>query len=154
MKSWLVFFALASVHVVDGLSIRGVARTLTRRPMVAQTRLGAPRLAREEKETDALLRLRGAGGKTLPMAVFSVVGGGFAVLLMRTLRTFPIFPFQPTNAAWSYAWLITTICDYYGAALCLCGIALASEQRMHGILWSLSCMLAESNPEPRTPLRR
>ena len=55
----------------------------------------------------------------LAIAAYSSIGAGFAGLLTKTIAKHPIFPFQPESASWSFSWLITTVFDYYGAALCL-----------------------------------
>ena len=72
---------------------------------------------------------------------FSLYATGFTVLLVRTLAKFPLIPPSPGSLAWNAAWLWTTIADYYGAALALCGIIVASETRRDGILWSLGVLL-------------
>ena len=86
------------------------------------------------------------GGSRLPTPrhlalAYGAIGAGFAVLLAKTLRAHPMFPFQPDSASWCCAWLATTVVDYYGAALCLCGVILANEPRVVGIAWSLGCCL-------------
>merc|ERR1711924_206317 len=72
---------------------------------------------------------------------FSAYAAGFTALLVRTLMKHPLIPPATESLAWNSAWLITTVVDYYGAALALCGIILASEPRRKGILWSLGCLL-------------
>ena len=72
---------------------------------------------------------------------YTSYAAGFTALLIRTLRAFPLVPPEPSSVAWNAAWLFTTVVDYYGAALALCGIILASEKRRVGILWSLGCLL-------------
>ena len=84
-----------------------------------------------------------AANKPVPKAAifYSTYAAGFTALLIRTLRAFPLVPPEPSSLAWNAAWLFTTVVDYYGAALALCGIILASEKRRVGILWSLGCLL-------------
>lgn len=80
--------------------------------------------------------------KKAAAAFYSILGGSFAFVLVRTLTAFPMLPFQPSSAPWCKAWLATTVFDYYGAALCLCGVILSTErQKLQGILWSLGCCL-------------
>ena len=98
----------------------------------------------DEHPASPLLRL--SGGSTVKrgaIALYASAGAGFTVILTKTLMAYPMLPFQPNDADWSYNWLITTIADYYGAALCLCGIAIASERELaHGLLWSAGfCLL-------------
>jgi hypothetical protein len=81
------------------------------------------------------------GSEVAVMGFFAALALSFAAILTRTLVNHPIFPFQPNSAAWSYSWLMTTIFDYYGAALSLCAVILSSENRVPGILWSLGCCL-------------
>lgn len=59
-----------------------------------------------------------------------------------TIYRFPLFPFQPNSLEWNYAWLITTVVDYYGACLCFCGVVLSSEPSWaRGIAWNLFLLL-------------
>jgi hypothetical protein len=68
---------------------------------------------------------------------------GFAGLLTKTLQAHPL-----TQAAagvnsllWCRAWLWTTVADYYGAALALCGVIIATEQTMAArIGWTCGCL--------------
>ena len=76
----------------------------------------------------------------LGMAAYGSIGLGFATMLTQTCLKHPLLPFQPESAAWSFSWLITTVFDYYGAALCLCGVILSTEPPAQGALWSLGCL--------------
>ena len=76
----------------------------------------------------------------LAMAAYSSIGVGFAGLVTKTCLKHPLFPFQAESAAWSFSWLVTTVFDYYGAALCLCGVILSTEPPAHGALWSLGVL--------------
>ena len=62
-------------------------------------------------------------------AVFFYLALGTACLsaLALTLQAQPLFPFQLDSLPWSNAWLIMTVGDYYGSALCLCGFIVATE---------------------------
>jgi len=81
------------------------------------------------------------GQGRVPAAAFSLYAIGFTVLLTRTLMSFPLIPPSPNSLAWCRSWLITTVVDYYGAALALCGIIVASEtNRVVGIAWSAGCL--------------
>ena len=52
--------------------------------------------------------------------------------------------FLVTDLDWTKQWLITTVVDYYGAAICLCVITLLSEPFPNGILWSIGFLLLGS----------
>ena len=82
-----------------------------------------------------------AGSPEKAIIFYRAYAAGFTVLLLRTLRAHPLVPPNPSSLAWNAAWLWTTVVDYYGAALCLVGIILASEKRRPGVLWSLGCLL-------------
>ena len=44
---------------------------------------------------------------------------------------------------WCRAWLLTTVFDYYVMTFCMCGVILATEERLGvGVGWSLGCCLA------------
>lgn len=60
--------------------------------------------------------------------------------LSTTLYRQPLFPLQTESLAWSNTWLGMTVIDYYGAALCVCAVIFASEDRTHAIVWSLLCL--------------
>ena len=93
-----------------------------------------------EKKNAAVPRRGSAVGAAI--GFFGALGLSFAVVLVKTLMKHPLYPFQPESAAWSFAWLMTTIFDYYGAALCLSAVVVSSEKRAHGVLWSLGfCLL-------------
>ena len=76
----------------------------------------------------------------LAMMAYSSIGVGFAGLVTKTCLKHPLFPFQAESAAWSFSWLVTTVFDYYGAALCLCGVILSTEPPAQGALWSLGVL--------------
>ena len=81
---------------------------------------------------------------THAIAFYAAVGLGFFALLAWTLIRQPLFPLQPSNAAWASAWLFTTVCDYYASTFCLCGVILATEGLLEGVVWSLACCLLGS----------
>ena len=72
---------------------------------------------------------------------YTLLGLGFAALLIRTLSYQPLFPFQPDNAEWAFTWLLTTTGDYYTSTLCLCGMIIASDGVWEGLAWSAACCL-------------
>ena len=72
---------------------------------------------------------------------YLVCGVAFAVLLSVTLVQHPIFPLQTDSVSWCRSWLLTTVCDYYVAALALCGIIAASEPPIHAILWIFATLV-------------
>jgi hypothetical protein len=66
---------------------------------------------------------------------------GFAGLLTKTLKAHPLIPPSVNSLLWCRAWLWTTVVDYYGAALSLCGVIIATEDRMAArIGWSCGCL--------------
>uniref|UniRef100_A0A7S2BJE2 DUF2834 domain-containing protein n=1 Tax=Haptolina brevifila TaxID=156173 RepID=A0A7S2BJE2_9EUKA len=72
---------------------------------------------------------------------YSLYALGFTALLLKTLTAFPLIPPSPGSSAWCRGWLWTTIVDYYGAALALCGIIISTEpERWRGIAWSAACL--------------
>ena len=92
-----------------------------------------------EKKNAVQTRRGNVGGA---IGFFGCLGLSFAVVLVKPLLKHPLYPFQPDSAAWSFSWLMTTIFDYYGAALCLSAVVLSSEKRVHGLLWSFGfCLL-------------
>merc|ERR1711865_1255448 len=74
------------------------------------------------------------------IAFYSVVGTTFTVVLVVTMIQHPLFPLQLESAAWASSWLITTCVDYAAAAVCLCGIVLATESTLAGLLWSFAML--------------
>lgn len=72
---------------------------------------------------------------------FSIIGLSFAALLGYTLWRHPLFPLKPDSVAWCRSWLITTVADYYGAALALSGVIVASEPPWQAALWVGGCCL-------------
>uniref|UniRef100_A0A7S1RVQ8 Uncharacterized protein n=1 Tax=Alexandrium catenella TaxID=2925 RepID=A0A7S1RVQ8_ALECA len=94
----------------------------------------------------------GEGASTKVGAAASAAGWGYVLLgvafaasLVVTLGQHPLFPFKPSSAAWSFAWLLQTIWDYYATALCLCGVIVATEGWATGGLWSLGILLLGSS---------
>ena len=79
-------------------------------------------------------------------AVFFYLALGTACLsaLALTLQAQPLFPFQLDSLPWSNAWLIMTVGDYYGSALCLRGFIVATEPAAQAAAWSLGCLLLGS----------
>merc|ERR1719436_1405324 len=76
---------------------------------------------------------------------FVLLGVAFAASLLYTLKSFPLIPWKPQDAGWSFAWLLQTIWDYYATALCLCGVVIATEGWGKGLLWSLGILLLGSS---------
>mmetsp|Transcript_83388 Transcript_83388/g.236328 ORF Transcript_83388/g.236328 Transcript_83388/m.236328 type:complete len:205 (+) Transcript_83388:73-687(+) len=76
---------------------------------------------------------------------YVLVGVAFAVSIVFTLRQHPLFPWKPQDAAWSFAWLLQTIWDYYATAICLCGVIVATEGPVVGLFWSLGILLLGSS---------
>ena len=75
-------------------------------------------------------------------ALYTLLGLSFFALLTATILAQPLFPFRMDDVGWTSSWLLTTIADYYTAALCLCGVIVATDGRIYGILWTLAiCVL-------------
>ena len=92
------------------------------------------------------LNLRGGAARVTKSSVaaasaYLAVGGGFAYLLTLTMIAQPMFPLQPDSVEWCRSWLATTVADYYGAALVVCGVIFASERPPVAVGWSLGCLL-------------
>ena len=76
----------------------------------------------------------------------------YAVLLLITLSTLaatftnhPLFPLHTESLAWSNAWLLASVIDYYGTCLCFCGVVVASETSWRSaILWVIACCTVKS----------
>merc|ERR1712046_301858 len=73
-----------------------------------------------------------------------MLGALFLVYLSVTCWAHPLFPFQPSSADWSFAWLLTTVADYYCSTLVLCGVIFTSEAGVAGALWTLGCLILGS----------
>jgi hypothetical protein len=92
-----------------------------------------------------------SNGIRLYQGVLIAVGLAFTGLLASTLWTHPLFPFQMEDLAWSNAWLLTTIGDYYAlsagvpsVARLECGTASVSHQ--------LLCSSLRHHPCDRAPV--
>ena len=73
---------------------------------------------------------------------YALYAAAFSFLLVRTLNLHPLFSGpSPSSRAWNAAWLWTTVADYYGVALALCGVVVASEPRRDAALWSAAILL-------------
>jgi hypothetical protein len=80
------------------------------------------------------------------------LAGVYTVLFFSTLSTiswtlyhYPLFPLQTESLEWSNMWLTTTVVDYYGSTLCLCGVILATTDTwMSGLAWAAGCCLLGS----------
>jgi hypothetical protein len=77
----------------------------------------------------------------LASGLYALYGIGFAILLLVTLSQHPLVPLKVTDVDWTTAWLVTTVFDYYAAALCLCGFIVATETRFAACLWCSAVLL-------------
>ena len=67
------------------------------------------------------------------------------ITIFITAYNYPLFPLQPDSLSWCYNWLIATVIDYYGTALCLCGVILSSEDKWsRGLAWTAGVLLLGS----------
>ena len=76
--------------------------------------------------------------KKILSVFYGSIGLTFAVKLYYTCLQFPLFPFQSDSAEWSFAWLMTTVYDFYTLSACLCLVILSSEEKLWvGVCWVL-----------------
>ena len=74
--------------------------------------------------------------------LYSALGIAVLIGLSMTLHQYPLTDWAVDNLEWTRSWLFTTVLDYYGAALCLCVIAIVNEPFVYGALWTLGfCLL-------------
>ena len=73
--------------------------------------------------------------------LYATLGVCFGAGLVFSLVHYPLYPPRPHSVEWLRVWLLATVADYYGAALCLCGVIFATEVPLHGLLWSVGCCL-------------
>lgn len=78
------------------------------------------------------------------MAFFAILGAACFISLASTLWSQPLFPFKMDSVEWLQSWLVMTVLDYYGAALPLAAVAVASEPGVTGWLWSAGFLLGGS----------
>ena len=93
---------------------------------------------------ESFLRHNMARNVFVALVAYFALAVGFSGLLIWTLSAQPLFPFQPDNAAWSSAWLFTTVGDYYVSTFCLCGVILWTAGSREGTAWTLACCLLGS----------
>mmetsp|Transcript_5928 Transcript_5928/g.6049 ORF Transcript_5928/g.6049 Transcript_5928/m.6049 type:complete len:139 (+) Transcript_5928:100-516(+) len=91
------------------------------------------------------MKMINANKYPLLIAFFSLLALSLAIAIGVTCQSYPLFPFKVNDLEWSKNWLIATVIDYYGAATCLCVIALLSEPALYmGIIWSIGFLLLGS----------
>lgn len=87
-------------------------------------------------------------GRTLRIAIIVFYTALFLFILVSlgwTLYSYPLFPLQTDSLEWSNTWLLTTVIDFYGSTICLCGIIIASSNSwISGMLWTVGCCLLGS----------
>lgn len=77
--------------------------------------------------------------------LYVLLGVACLTTLTITFRRHPLFPFRPSELAWCRAWLATTVADYYGAALPLCGVIVATSPTLaEGLTWSMGVLVLGS----------
>jgi hypothetical protein len=70
--------------------------------------------------------------------IIALLGISFAFMLLRTLRFFPLFPFQAESLEWTRAWLWTTCGDFWTLAACFSFVILENEpNRVEAWAWVL-----------------
>mmetsp|Transcript_12481 Transcript_12481/g.33400 ORF Transcript_12481/g.33400 Transcript_12481/m.33400 type:complete len:121 (+) Transcript_12481:36-398(+) len=80
-------------------------------------------------------------GVNLAFGFFLALGITIFAALSLTLYHYPLFPLQTDRLDWSVAWLGMTVIDYYGAAVCLCAIIMATERMVPAVTWCVLCLL-------------
>lgn len=100
-----------------------------------------------QRSSTLLMASATSGGANTPappmvlVASYALYALGFALLLVKTLKSYPLVPPSPNSLAWCRQWLWTTVADYYGAAFALCGVIIYSEQkRLVGYAWAAGCL--------------
>lgn len=71
---------------------------------------------------------------------YIMTGLALVLRLSWTIWLYPLYPFQD-DPEWLNEWLFTTIGDYSVAALCLCGIIMATEPAGLNLFWSAAVIL-------------
>ena len=66
---------------------------------------------------------------------------GFGWVFAGTWQSHAFFPMRPNSLRWSQAWLLAALANHLGAALCVCGVIVATERPWPAALWSLGCCL-------------
>ena len=83
--------------------------------------------------------------RTIAMGFYGILFLATTLVLSLTLSKEPLFPFRPEDLGWTYAWLVMTVFDYYGACLCFCGVVFSSEpSRIVGAAWCAGFLLLGS----------
>ena len=77
------------------------------------------------------------------VAVFSAMAAVLVIGMIVTTVSSPLFPFQTSNQKWLQDWLAFTVADYYGVAIPLAAIMLATEGR-NGYAWAAGTLLLGS----------
>ena len=81
----------------------------------------------------------------LQLSFYTLVFLAAGFTITSTSYSYPLFPFQSDSLDWCKNWLVATVIDYYGAALCLCGVILSSEETwFQGLMWTTGCLLLGS----------
>lgn len=79
------------------------------------------------------------------LAVYSALLVVTASAIALTLHRYPLFPLDTASLEWSNAWLAATVIDYYGAALCFCGVIISTEETWTAaVAWTAACCLLGS----------
>ena len=74
--------------------------------------------------------------RVILQTVFAALGLAFTWRLYNTCQIYPLFPFQPKSAEWSYEWLMTTCGDFWTLSACLSLIVFSTEEHwLTGIIW-------------------
>lgn len=95
-------------------------------------------------ESLSLREAKGGLMKVPVVGIFIFLGIAFGAAFTVTTIKYPLAPVLLNDAAWSSAWLLTTIGDYYVQSLCLCAIIFATEDFKSALAWSCGILFLGS----------
>lgn len=77
------------------------------------------------------------------VAAFAALSAALVIGMIVTSVSSPLFPFQTGSKQWLQDWLAFTVADYYGVAIPLSAIMIATEGRT-GFAWAAGTLLLGS----------
>lgn len=94
-------------------------------------------LAEEEAELQRAAEQKWRRSGAVAATCYPLLGALFLGLFLWTCLDYAFLPLQLSNAAWARRWFLVAAADNLTVAQSLVGIALASENWLQGIIWSL-----------------
>lgn len=82
------------------------------------------------------------------MVFYTIIAIIFVALWIWACVKEPLFPSKVWDPKWNSAWLGLTLYNYYAVASCLCGIALATESKVWGIVWTIGFLIPGTGTAP------